>query len=95
MSIPIVNLENEMIRLTFRLYNNLAIPRNVVQYFLDTLLSFINDTYMIYLQQQMQLTCKRFDVNIFNDIQAVIDSSKLVFEQLHSEHRRFKLYQEK
>ena len=90
-----INLENEMLTLTLSLYSNPVIPRNIVQYFIDQVIHFTNVTYATYLQEQMKLKCRNVDKNVFECIQEILHSSKVIFKKFETEYQRFSLYKEK
>ena len=48
-----IDLEWEMLLLTLRLYDNLAIPRNSIQIFVDTMMDFLKK-YEAFIEQHLR-----------------------------------------
>ena len=88
-------MENELLKLTLNLYSNPVIPRNVVQTVMDAIINFFNITYLNYVQQQIKLKSDRLDEETTKDILSIMQSTKTVFENFMTEHRRFSLYKQK
>lgn len=85
----IIDLESEMLLLTLSLYNNPALPRNIVQIFVDNIINFTNVTYRNYINQNLNLTSSKIDKQIVNFIQSIFDASKTIFDIFATEHQRF------
>ncbi|CAB0043767.1 unnamed protein product [Trichogramma brassicae] len=58
-----INLENELIFLTLRLYNDPVIPRNVVQDVIDDLKNFVHCTFQQYMKQQIKINVEETQSN--------------------------------
>lgn len=91
----IVDLESELLLLTLSLYNNPALPRNIVQIFVDNVINFTNVTFRNYVNQHLNFVSSNIDKQIVYQIQSIFDTSKAIFDKFATEHLRFSLYQEK
>lgn len=86
-------LENELVHLTLKLYNNPVIPRIVVQFFIDSLITFIFNVVLPILVEKIKLI--GIEQELSDRIDEIISSFKNVFDQFKTEHRRFKMYEMK
>lgn len=67
MSNPI-DLGAETMLLTLQLYNNLVIPRNVVQLVVDTIIHFVNVTYTNLILQKIEYLSQKYDSSVVRDM---------------------------
>ena len=93
--LSINELEFEVLRLTLELYNNPVVPRNVVQFFIDTLTKFINDVYLNSLQKQVEKILQNESEKALRKINLIFTQYKEVFEKYSTEYSRFKIYEQK
>ncbi|KAL7296461.1 hypothetical protein TKK_0010467 [Trichogramma kaykai] len=95
MASPLVDLEQELISLTLSLYSKSAVPRNIVQLFVDSLSNFVNNKLMTFMEQQFN----SFQVNNSGDVSKTLKKLKVdienVFSNFKDEYNRFSLYKTK
>ena len=77
MNAPLIDLELELLVLTLSLYNNPVVPRNVVQFFIDTLTNFCNDKLAVFWQQK----CNECQCNAKNNFQSALNSTSKIFKE--------------
>ncbi|XP_051167361.1 uncharacterized protein LOC127285403 [Leptopilina boulardi] len=95
MAVPKMDLEMEMLKLTLGLYNNLSIPRNVIQIFVDSITNFVNVTYQNYILEKLTVEFKEHHNILLDKVKEACDSSKTIFDKFQTEYKRFALYEEK
>lgn len=90
-------LENELLKITLGLYFNLKIPRNVVQFFMETLENFVKVHFINFFKQQ--LVSLNYNSNgidkILKDFDEILRSFKLIFDKFSTEYDRFNYYKKK
>ena len=93
MASSVVDLEFEMLALTLKLYNNYVVPRNVVQLVINSMINFVTDKLMLFIQHQLKLNL--VDEPILNKVQATFGLIKQIMNKFKTEHNRFSLYEKK
>ena len=93
MEVRKTNLEAELLKMTSTLYNNSVVPRNVVQFFLSTLMHVIHVVYFSYVKEQLILS--NVNKGTIDKFDRILVSSMNIFDKFKSEHSRFALCIEK
>lgn len=88
-----IDLEFELVKLTLSLYNNPPIPRKVVQFVIDTLISFVFNIVMPILIQNIKFIHK--DHKVIEDIEKIVNACREIVQKFKNEHQRFNIYKEK
>lgn len=88
-----LKLKNALIELTLSLYNNPVIPRKIVQFFIDSFISFIYNILFPIFIEKIKLV-QSIDQKTLDHINAAINSTKQVFDKFSTEHKRFNVYKE-
>ncbi|KAJ8665977.1 hypothetical protein QAD02_007639 [Eretmocerus hayati] len=89
-----VDLRNDLLVLTLKLYDTHVIPRAVVQSIIDTLISFATKSLSEYFLQEIKIrnVC---DQNTLAGIRQIFEESSTILESFDTEHKRFQIYRER
>ena len=90
-----IDLKNELLHFTLKLYNNPCIPRNVVQDFIDITIDFFCNKYIAFIKQQIERSLPDCPKKILGVIDGTFKQSTTIFEDFKTEHLRFNLYRKK
>ena len=88
-----IDLEFELVKLTLSLYNNPLIPRKVVQFVIDRLISFVYNILIPILIQNIKLIHK--DHKVIEDIKKIINACRGIVQEFKNERQRFNIHKEK
>lgn len=87
------DIRNQIVKFTLELYGNNLLPRNIIQTFIDYISEFPNNILPPSLNQQICFLLENnCDVNVINDVKAILNNSKKSFDFVSTEHLRFTLY---
>ncbi|KAJ8685777.1 hypothetical protein QAD02_021570 [Eretmocerus hayati] len=89
-----INLEYEMLVLTLCLYNNLVVPRNVVQMFTKTLIDFSTKTFAEHILHVMKYS-GQFNDEALKVMGDIFKNASNLLSKFDTERKRFEIYKEK
>lgn len=89
-----IELNKEILKLTLSLYNIRGIPRNGVQTILNAVSSFIDESFIPFLMQEIECTANVQHRSLLKDVQEILEKNKNHFGFVSTEHRRFKLFEQ-
>lgn len=82
-------LEKELLTFSLKLYSNQAIPRNIVQIVLESIVQLLTNVYNPFILIKMSTIIEK---NALNKLNSILQSSKLIFDKFSTESKRFSLY---
>ena len=85
-------LEFELLRITLELYSNPAVPRNLINFFMTFIISFVCESFYAFVMEQMKSSPNNHTDSVFSDLEKVFKGAKLSFEKFETENNRFNMY---
>lgn len=86
------DLDYELCKLTLSLYNNPYLPRNIVQFFVDSLIHFIYNIFLPLILLIIKFKLPQGSDELYDNIKNALQSTQKVFDNYKSEYQRLQHY---